>query len=472
MSFRLRLIVVSALAVAAAILLVSAAVYVVVHGQLYKEFDRSLKDRSAQAVSLPQGFKPTPCQVYITKSLVDKLGGYYQTFNSTGEVLKTYGLPGYYQTINSRGQVVKATVLSEGLKLPVSKREVSVATADRKPFYHNITIQVPGDKGLQKQNLRLYTDFLPPTCAIQVARPTTSVTRPLNRIAKYLIVMGLGGIGLAAVLGWAIAGTALRPVRQMTATSEYVARTRDLSRRIEMRGRDELARLAKSFNTMLEALDFSLRSQRQLVADASHELRTPLTTAKTNVEVLRRTTLPKEEQEAILHDVSQQIDELTVLVTDIVDLARGVEPNLEVEDVRLDLLVEQTVARARRLSPQNDFRLDLEPCLVRGVPSRLERAVANLLDNACKWSPLDKPIEVKVSRGTVSVRDHGQGIADADLPLVFDRFYRAAAARALPGSGLGLAIVRQVAESHNGSVSVERPSDGGALLRIELPAVD
>jgi len=159
-------------------------------------------------------------------------------------------------------------------------------------------------------------------------------------------------------------------------------------------------------------------------------------------------------------------------VSDIVDLARGVEPNLEVEDVRLDLLVEQTVARARRLSPQNDFRLDLESCLVRGVPSRLERAVANLLDNACKWSPLDKPIEVKVSRGTVSVRDHGQGIDDADLPLVFDRFYRAAAARALPGSGLGLAIVRQVAESHNGSVSVERPSDGGALLRIELPPVD
>ncbi len=223
---------------------------------------------------------------------------------------------------------------------------------------------------------------------------------------------------------------------------------------------------------MLEALELSLRSQRQLVADASHELRTPLTTAKTNVEVLRRAELPKEEQEVILRDVSQQIDELALIVDNVVDLARGVEPNLEVEEVRLDLLAEQAVGRARRLSPGSKFTLDLEPCLVRGVPSRLERAIANLLDNACKWSPAEAPIEVKVSRGTVSVRDHGQGIDDADLPQVFDRFYRAPSARSLPGSGLGLAIVRQVAESYGGRVSVERPSDGGAMLRIELPCLD
>jgi two-component system sensor histidine kinase MprB len=261
-------------------------------------------------------------------------------------------------------------------------------------------------------------------------------------------------------------------VRHLTEASEHVARTRDLSGRIEARGRDELARLASAFNTMLEALDISLRSQRQLVADASHELRTPLTTAKTNVDVLRRTELPKEERDAILRDVGQQIDELAVLVTDIVDLARGVEPNLEVEEVRLDLLVEQAVGRARRLSPRNVFALDLEPCLVKGVPSRLERAVANLLDNACKWSPPDAEIEVAVKDGTVGVRDHGQGIDDEDLPFVFDRFYRAPSARALPGSGLGLAIVRQVAESHGGQVTVERPSDGGALLSIVLPCLD
>jgi two-component system sensor histidine kinase MprB len=454
MSFRLRLIVVSALAVAAAIALVSVTVYVLVRAQLMNELDNSLQDRTAQATYVPRMDNPPACYVNLKAPLVRRLrDGYFQTSNGTGAVQKVYGLP-------------------KGTELPVTIRETSVARGKTDPFFSYATFRIPSGKRVQEQRVRIYTSFLFPDCAIQVARPLTSVTQPLQRVAVALLVVSLGGIGLAIVLGGVIAGTALRPVRRMTETSEHVARTRDLSSRIEMRGRDELARLAQSFNTMLEALDLSLRSQRQLVADASHELRTPLTTAKTNVDVLRRTELPKEERDAILHDVSQQIDELAALVTDIVDLARGVEPNLEIEEVRLDLLVEQTVARARRLSPGSTFTLDLEPCLVRGVPSRLERAVANLLDNACKWSPPDAPIEVKVSGGTVSVRDRGQGIDDADLPLVFDRFYRASSARSLPGTGLGLAIVRQVAESNGGRVSVERPSDGGALLRIELPCID
>ena len=452
MSFRLRLIIMSALAVAAAIALTSGTVYFLVNNQLIKEVDRSLQDRAAQATTIPHisGGIPPPCLVSVNSHLVALLGGYFQEIDKSG---KASPLP------------------SKSTRIPVTAQERKVATDKRSgqlARYDYATV-----KG---QRVRVFTSPIDPTdpnCgALQVARPLASLDRTLRQLAVELFVLGLSGIGLAAILGWVIAGAAMRPVRHMTQTSEHVARTRDLSRRIEMRGHDELARLAKSFNTMLEALEFSLRSQRQLVADASHELRTPLTTAKTNVDVLRRTELPKEERDLILHDVSQQIDELAVLVTDIVDLARGVEPNLEIEDVRLDLLVEQTVARARRLSPRSTFTLELEPCLVRGVPSRLERAVANLLDNACKWSPPDTPIEVKVSQGTVSVRDHGQGIDDADLPLVFDRFYRASSARALPGTGLGLAIVRQVAESNGGRVSVERPSDGGALLRIELPVID
>jgi two-component system, OmpR family, sensor histidine kinase MprB len=451
MSFRLRLIVVSALAVATAIALVSGTVYVLVRAQLYSELNRSLKDRTAQAIALPdlQNFKPPHCYMNVTTPV----GGYYQTSDATGGVLRAFGL-------------------SRGTRLPVTNQVTSVAAKKSDAFFRDATIKIHSGESVQKQRVRIYTSFLPADCAVQVARPLTTVTQPMQRVTVALLVVSLGGIGLAIVLGWVIAGMALRPVRSMTEASEHVARTRDLSRRIEMRGRDELARLARSFNTMLEALDLSLRSQRQLVADASHELRTPLTTAKTNVDVLLRAELSKEEQDAILRDVSQQIDELAVLVTDIVDLARGVEPNLEIEDVRLDLLVEQTVARARRLSPGSKFTLDLEPCLVRGVPSRLERAVANLLDNACKWSPREAPVEVKVSHGTVSVRDHGHGIDDADLPHVFDRFYRAPSARSLPGSGLGLAIVRQVAESNGGRVLVERPSDGGAMLSIELPCLD
>jgi two-component system sensor histidine kinase MprB len=466
-SFRARLIVVSALAVASAILLVSGTVYFTVRKQLNNELNTSLKDRFTQATTPPRrttGGSPVPdCYLGVSNNFAEKLGTYYQTVLPSGQVWQKRGLPKAVKRRGTRRRFVP--------QLPITNRLIRVAQRTGEKAYFE-TILVRLSRNGPKQELRVLTSALSPNCAIQVARPTTSVTEPLRTIAVALLAVGLGGIGLAAVLGWVIASAAMRPVRSMTETSEYVSRTRDLSRRIEMRGRDELARLAKSFNTMLEALDFSLRSQRQLVADASHELRTPLTTVKTNVEVLRRAKLPREEQEAILHDVVQQIDELAVLVTDIVDLARGVEPNLEVEDVRLDLLVEETVARARRLSPKSTFTLELEPCLVRGVPSRLERAVANLLDNACKWSPPESPIEVTVKGGTVSVRDRGQGIDDADLPLVFDRFYRAAAARSLPGSGLGLAIVRQVAESHGGRVSAERPRGGGALLRIELPEID
>jgi two-component system sensor histidine kinase MprB len=453
MSFRVRLIVVSALAVAAAVALVSVTVYLVVRTQLNQEFNRSLRDRTAQVTTPPKGAPPPNCYANIVKPLIDRLGGYYQVIDRNGRVRGERGFPG--------------TAI-----IRVTARDRETATGEAGAVYRDAAVRITQGDTVERERVRIYTSHLAPDCALQVARPLTSLDQTLRRVVVALLVAGLGGIGLAAVLGWVIAGTALRPVRHMTETSEYVTRTRDLSRRIEIRGRDELARLARSFNTMLEALDFSLRSQRQLVADASHELRTPLTTVKTNVDVLRRTELPKEERDAILRDVGQQIDELAVLVTDIVDLARGVEPNLEVEEVRLDLLVGQTVERARRLSPRNLFVLDLEPCLVKGVPSRLERAVANLLDNACKWSPPDAQIEVAVKGSTVSVRDHGQGIAEEDLPFVFDRFYRASSARALPGSGLGLAIVRQIAESHGGQATVERPSGGGALLRIVLPCLD
>ena len=333
MSFRLRLIIMSALAVAAAIALTSVTVYFLVSAQMIKEVDRSLQDRAAQATATPpiSGGVTPKCFLNVTGHLVDQLGGYFQKIDESGKAIP-----------QPKGRT----------RLPVTPQERKVAASNKAGHVARFDYAT-----VLGHRVRVYTSPInpnDPSCgALQVARPLTSIDRTLRQLAVELFVLGLSGIGLAAVLGWVIAGAAMRPVRHMTETSEHVARTRDLSRRIEMHGRDELARLARSFNTMLEALDFSLRSQRQLVADASHELRTPLTTAKTNVDVLRRTELPKEERDLILREVSQQIDELAVLVTDIVDLARGVEPNLEIEDVRLDLLVEKTVARARRLSPRD-----------------------------------------------------------------------------------------------------------------------
>jgi two-component system sensor histidine kinase MprB len=235
--------------------------------------------------------------------------------------------------------------------------------------------------------------------------------------------------------------------------------------------------LATSFNKMLEALGESRRQQAQLVADAGHELRTPLTSLRTNIEVLLRVhDLPETDRAALFGDITAQLTELTTLVGDLVELARDDEQRPEPEDVRLDLVVEDAVDRARRRAPSLTFHLAIRDALVLTQPNLLERAVLNVLDNAAKWSPPGSEIDVVVTRSGSSwrleVRDHGPGITDEDLPHVFDRFYRSAAARFLPGSGLGLAIVRQVVESSGGSVAAVSSPSGGTIVRIDLPAVE
>jgi two-component system sensor histidine kinase MprB len=236
-----------------------------------------------------------------------------------------------------------------------------------------------------------------------------------------------------------------------------------------VRREDELGQMASSFNTMLAALESSRRAQRRLISDASHELRTPLTSVRANLDALASGALSEHERDVAIAASREQLAELTVLVGDLVDLSKGAVEDAELEEVRLDVAVGVAVDRARRHAPRCRFDLDAEPCLVRAAPGRLDRAVANLLDNACKWTSPDAAIEVTVRRGRVRVRDHGPGIAPEDLPRVFDRFYRAPSARGLPGSGLGLAIVRQFAETHGGEVRAENDPSGGAVLTLELP---
>jgi two-component system sensor histidine kinase MprB len=277
---------------------------------------------------------------------------------------------------------------------------------------------------------------------------------------------------IAAGLGLVVARAALTPVRQLTETVERVSETHDLSERIDVKGQDELSRLAASFNNMLGALEESTRAQRQLVADASHELRTPLTSVRTNIEVLAGDrTLPTDERRRLLSDVVEQLGEMTTLIAELIELARAEQHVVEPESVRLDLLVSDVVERARRNRPEVVYDVELEPVTVQGVPATIERAVGNLLDNAAKWSPAGAVVEVEVrDDGQLVVRDHGPGIAEEDLPYVFDRFYRARGARGMPGSGLGLAIVRQVAESHGGGVVAERAEGGGTRMVLSLGA--
>jgi two-component system, OmpR family, sensor histidine kinase MprB len=357
------------------------------------------------------------------------------------------------------------TPIGQRGEIPPTQRVLAVAAGTEPGFLE--------DRSVNGIHLRVLTAPELGPHALQLARRLDEVDATLARLRIILLAVATAGIALGGVLGGVVARSALGPVRKLTDATEHVARTQDLTRRIETAGapRDELARLAASFNVMLEALEGSLTAQRQLVADASHELRTPLTSLRTNIELLARgEQLPEAERARVLDDVVAQLEELTVLVTDVVELARGAEPEAAMEDVRLDQLVDAAVGRARGHAPGLRYLTDLQPSVVRGSPGRLDRAISNLLDNAAKWSPQGGQIEVMVTDGEVTVRDHGPGIDPADLPHVFDRFYRSPSARGTPGSGLGLSIVRQVAEVHGGSVTAEPAHGGGTLFRLRISA--
>ena len=262
-----------------------------------------------------------------------------------------------------------------------------------------------------------------------------------------------------------VARTALAPIARFTRRTESLAASAEATQRLQVDGRDELARLAGSFNRTLDELERSVQAQRQLVADASHELRTPIASLRANIQVLEQAErLSASERESLRRDVVAELDELTGLVSDLVELARGAKPSAVLDEVRLDELVTVALTRAQRRSERASFHVDIEPTLVSGDASRIDRAVANLLDNALQWSPPGSVVDVTLHDGVLSVRDRGPGFADDDLPHVFARFYRADGARGKPGSGLGLAIVKQAAEAHGGHVEAANAPGGGARV--------
>jgi two-component system, OmpR family, sensor histidine kinase MprB len=439
MTFRARLALVAAAAVAVAVVAASATVYFVVRHELYAPIDNQLSGTAEHMLQDRQEGRLSRAFVYPQAEL-GGAGGYPQIVEADGNVL-----------------------LPPGARVPLPKDERVTDVADgRQGAYYR-------DAHVEGTHVRILTFQYQPGAAVEIARPLGEVDSALGRIRWLLILIAVTGIAVAAALGQFVARTALAPVRRLTAVTEHVTKTGDLSERIPVHGSDELSRLATSFNTMLAALEASTLAQRQLVADASHELRTPLTSLRTNVEVLASgRELPPGERDRLLHDVIEQTGEMTNLIAELIELARGEEQVVEPEDVRLDVVAAQAVERVRRDRPGVNFTTELDESVVHGVPANIERAVVNLLDNAAKWSPPGGDVDIRVANGTVSVRDRGPGIADEDLPFVFDRFYRAAGARGLPGSGLGLAIVRQVAEAHGGAVSAERAQDGGTLMTMRL----
>jgi two-component system sensor histidine kinase MprB len=328
-------------------------------------------------------------------------------------------------------------------------------------------------------HVRVLTVAVPGGGAVQFVRSLRNVDETLSRLKLLLALLCFAGTGLAALCARLFSRQVIQPVTDLTAAAEHITQTEDLARRIDVPGDDEVGRMAARFNTMLDtlegsrrALDDSVHAQRQLVADASHELRTPVTSLRTNIEVLLAGgELPDDDRRRLLEDVRAETEELSALITDVIELARGDEPLSGVEEVQLDALVEEAVARAQRRRPAVRFESELDPTVVAGLPDRLGRAVDNLLDNAAKYSPSGTDVEVTLRDGELAVRDHGPGIPADDRPHVFDRFYRGATARGRPGSGLGLAIVRQVAETHGGSIAVYEGAGGGSRFVLSLPVL-
>ncbi len=424
MSFRQRLMLYTALAIAVTVAGASLAVWVVAKHELYAQLDQTLV---VQAQSGGRG----------------PFGG---------------GASNWTTTIHADGDRTGQPAI------PVTKRALEVANGTNRHYYYvNTTIA----------KIRWREVVLPIAGpgggAVISIYPLAPTAHALARIRLWILLVGGIGIALAAALAALVATAALKPVRRLTAAAENVTATGDLSERVAVTGNDELGRLGARFNAMLAALEESVGRQRRLVADASHELRTPLTSTRTNIDLLREGRLPPEEAKRALDEASVELAALTTLVSDLVELARGEERKLRVEDVQLDDLVAGAVERARARAPEATFVTSFSPTVVHADPVLVERAVLNLLDNAVKYSPAGAPIEVTVREGEVVVADHGPGVAEEDAARIFDRFYRSAAARSKPGAGLGLAIVREAARAHGGDATVES-SASGARFRLSLPA--
>lgn len=443
---------VAAVAVGVAVILIAAVAYFVVRHQLRSQVDAALRAEATMVqtdvFSLNQTFPGIPASAggpapYVEFVLADG------------------------STLPVRGNQL----------LPRSDRLVAVAAGASGPYMGDVHV---GNNHLREYAFKILPMYRGQPVAVVLARPLNYVDHTLSNLRLILILAGLGGIALAAALGRLAARRVLAPLAEVAETAQHISETEDLGARIQVRADDEVGQLATRFNTMLErlqtsraALDESVQAQRQLVADASHELRTPVTSLRTNIELLLADEhqLSEAERRRMLADVVEQSEELSSLVGDLIELARGDLPAESVEEVELDQIVAESVERARRNFPEIAFQVGLVPTTVSGVPERLGRAVNNLLDNAARHSPAGGVVEVDVGPAGVTVRDHGAGIDQADIPHVFDRFFRGAGARGRQGSGLGLAIVRQVATQHGGSVTAGNAPDGGAVFNLRVPVL-
>lgn len=426
--------------------LVSLTVYITVYDEFIGSLDDSMFKRAENAVEA--GYSPGN----LTQQQAELL-------SITGIQLLTI--------TNEGGSLVHGSSDS----IPVNRREGKVAVgaierSARTTMIHGLPYRVVAVQAGPGQ-------------ALVLAQSMESTQRALDRLVQMLFLTSFFGMILAGLSGWAVASNGLRPIRRLTAATERVARTKDLAPLSQAnKHEDELARLTRSFNTMLESLAETQQRERQLIADAGHEIRTPLTSLRTNIDLLRQIAddpcaeLATEDRRELLDDITTQLSELTTLVGDLTELARDEPLHNDPEPMVLSEVVERSLARVQLRTNDVEFVTDLQPCLVVGDGRLLERAITNLLDNAVKWSPPGGTVTTTVNNGVVSVKDEGPGISPEEQPHVFDRFWRADEARALPGSGLGLSIVKQAAVRHGGSVEVQSVLGEGSTFHFSIPTTE
>ncbi len=423
----------------------AAAAYLTVSVQLHRQLDNNLVSRARAAVNSPLG---DPAALQQVPSLA--LGA---------ADLRVALLASNGSSFVPEGAAARPPLGGPELAVAQGTSTESLRTASVEGTSYRV-VAVPDRPGI----------------TLVLARSMAETEGTLRSLGAVLLAVGLVGIAAAGAAGFAIGRAGLRPVERLTSAAEHVAATEELTPiEVAGEGTDELARLALSFNAMLAALGQSRARQRQLVADAGHELRTPLTSLRTNLDLLAQSyssptgPLPPADRDELLADVRAQLEELSVIVADLVELAREDAPAATAEAVDLASVVQRATERVRRRAPGLVFDVQVESWIVDGDSTALERAVTNLLDNAAKWSPPGGTVTARLAAGQLTVADQGPGISPEDVPHVFERFFRATDARHLPGSGLGLAIVLQVAERHGGTVTVGRAPGGGALLVLQIP---
>jgi two-component system, OmpR family, sensor histidine kinase MprB len=435
-TLRNRVSVAAGVGVLVVVAAVSSVLYFSYAASLRSRVDATLVDAAQQAISIAQRIKQS-----------------HSGSKSTPDFSKPVGV-GSVEVQLFPGPVAAGQPTRFG---PLDNRDVAVAEHAQDAIFAN------AHEG--GQQFRVYTAAMPGGGLVRTSQAANADNGALRDAA--LLLAGLTVAAASVTYGAArlTAGRILRPIGQLTAAAEHVTQTRDLTTRLDSAGtNDEVGRLGSSFDTMLAALHESVTAQRQLVADASHELRTPLTSLTTNLDLLEDGAgLADPQAPALVRAAREQARELDQLITDLLDLARYHESAPHRETVRLDLLTSEAMHRVRQRTPHAPIIADLQPCLVYVDPAGVDHAICNLIDNAIKWNPPDGAVRVVVENGQVSVTDHGMGIADEDLPHIFERFYRAPAARGMPGAGLGLAIVARIAQANDTTADVRTGPDGSTF---------